>query len=100
MTKEIRERACRALMCSNRLGGSYLKKIYVVGNEISWFLNAAKRVAYGTRYVIETITLEEACQFMMKPLPDHKFIDSNFDQNGAIYPGGRLFCNNPNVYVS
>ena len=70
--------------------GLLLPKLYVVGNEHYWFLNAAKRAAYGTNRRVEVLHIEEAWQIVhnKKWVPAYKeLVDWHFDQTGELYQG-------------
>lgn len=98
MTREQLEKAALALVSSHRLIGSseevrYLPKVFIVNGKCYWFLNAAKRAAFGTNALIHVMTIEQAWQIHLHLHPDtlkKECIEKNFDQTGDTF-GGRLF---------
>lgn len=95
MTNEVRTKMCRMLCNKRELApdGKLMPKVYVVNDRPYWFLNVAKRAAYGTDYPIEVIGIEEAFEWHTglnrSALPKHE-VNWQFDQKGATYDG-RLF---------
>ena len=98
MTREQLEKAALALVSSHRLIGSsdelrYLPKVFIVNGHPYWFLNAAKRAAFGTKHVIRVMTIEQAWRIWLH-LPQSSIkqecIEKNFDQTGDTFQG-RLF---------
>lgn len=94
----MREYAAHKL-CNTRnlLGeGKCLPKIFVVNEHCYWYLNAAKRAAYGTKHPIEMLTINEAFEIVTR-LPatamKHDTVAWEFDQTGEIYTDN-LFCDN------
>ena len=88
------------LMNSKQLTGGdepkLLPKIYVVNGECCLFLNAARRIAYGTSYAIEVVTIEEAWEIhtgLSRDSLSKAEVDWNFDSNGSTFDG-RLYCDN------
>ena len=71
----------------------YLPKVFIVNGKCYWFLNAAKRAAFGTKHVIRVMTIEQAWRIWLH-LPESSIkqecIEKNFDQTGDTF-GGRLF---------
>ena len=98
MTREQLEKAALALVSSHRLISSsdelrYLPKVFIVNGHPYWFLNAAKRAAFGTNAVIHVMTIEQAWHIHLHLHPDtlkNECIEKNFDQTGDTF-GGRLF---------
>ena len=71
----------------------YLPKVFIVNGKCYWFLNAAKRAAFGTNAVIHVMTIEQAWHIHLHLHPDtlkKECIEKNFDQTGDTF-GGRLF---------
>ena len=99
MTKEIKKQMCELLGSKSMLinDGRLLPKIYVVGDRPYWFLNAAKRAAYGTKHPVEVIDIGEAYKVVPKRMVEEANrhgIEYYFDQTGETFRDGRLFCNN------
>ena len=100
MTREQLEKAALALVSSHRLIGSsdelrYLPKVFIVNGHPYWFLNAAKRAAYGTNHVIHVMTIEEAWEIythLNRSTLKQEVVAWDFDQTGFTYDG-RLFDN-------
>ena len=100
MTQQQLEKAARMLMNSKQLTGGdepkFLPKIYVVNGECCLFLNAARRIAYGTTYPIEVMTIEEAWEIHTGLSADSLKKDRvawDFDTTGSTFDG-RLYCDN------
>ena len=104
MTEQQKQHAAEVLVKNSMmlLGSTdedpkYLPKVFVVNGKCYWFLNVARRAAFGTEYPIEVMTIEEAWEIHMH-MPSETLkkecVDSNFDQNGSTYDG-RLFYDNP-----
>ena len=71
----------------------YLPKVFIVNGKCYWFLNAAKRAAFGTNALIHVMTIEQAWHIHLHLHPDtlkKECIEKNFDQTGDTF-GGRLF---------
>ena len=104
MTEQQKQHAAEVLVKNSMmlLGSTdedpkYLPKVFVVNGKCYWFLNVARRAAFGTEYPIEVMTIEEAWEIHMHMPADtlnKECVDSNFDQNGSTYYG-RLFYDNP-----
>lgn len=95
MTDAMKQRAVKALLMSHRLNSDarMLPKVYIVGNSIYWFKNAARRAAYTEHKLIEEMTIEYAYAYAHNGEQiDSRLIASNFDQRGETY-GPFLFCN-------
>ena len=98
MTREQLEKAALALVSSHRLISSsdevrYLPKVFIVNGQCYWFLNAAKRAAFGTNSLITVMTIEQAWQIHTHLHPDtleKERIEKKFDQTGDTF-NGRLF---------
>lgn len=92
MTKEQIKQAADALLRSQGLLGTdmYLPKIFVVNGDIYYFLNAARRAAFGTEHPIEVMTIEEAFQTRYGFVPDKLAVAREFKQEGDTF-AGRLF---------
>ena len=105
MTEQQKQHAAEVLVKNSMmlLGSTaeepkYLPKVFVVNGKCYWFLNAARRAAFGTEHPIEVMTIEEAWQIhlhMSADTLDDKAVDRYFDQTGDAYYDGRLFddCN-------
>ena len=104
MTEQQKQHAAEVLVKNSMmlLGSTeedpkYLPKVFVVNGKCYWFLNVARRAAFGTEHPIEVMTIEEAWEIHMH-MPaetlNKECVDSNFDQNGSTYDG-RLFYDNP-----
>lgn len=101
MTEQQKLHAAEVLLGTKALTGGdepkFLPKIYVVNGECSLFLNAARRLAYGTTYPIEVMTIEEAWD-IVHAKDGQKFdpneVEDNFDSVGSTFDG-KLFCDNP-----
>lgn len=78
----------------NILGGdTYLPKLFVVNGHFYWFLNVAKRAAYGTNYPIEVFTIKDAYHIATQNERvrfNKGIVEKNFDQTGNTFKG-RLF---------
>ena len=95
MTQEQLQHAAKALLGTAGLigEGMYLPKAFIVDGKPYWFLNAARRAAYGTNLPIEVMTIEYAWKYGRRN--DGKELQRNhvawqFDQTGATFEG-RLF---------
>ena len=100
MTKQQLEKAANTLLNTLQLTGGddpkYLPKIFIVNGQCSLFLNAARRLAYGTSYPIEVMTIEEAWEIhtgLGRDTLKKDMVQWEFDQIGDTF-GGRLFCAN------
>ena len=95
MTNEVRLKISKMLMHKRDLlgDGMLVPQVYVVNDHPYWFLNVARRAAYGTRFPIEVISIEAAFE-LVSGLPssslDRKHVDWHFDQKGDTF-NGRLF---------
>lgn len=69
----------------------YLPKVYIVAGKCYWFLNVARRVAFGTEHRIYMLTIEDAWKILgRKSALDRHHIVKDFDQTGDTYDG-RLY---------
>ena len=69
----------------------YLPQIYIVAGKCYWFLNAARRAAFGTNHRIYVLTIEDALKITgRKVRPYRHHIAMDFDQTGNTY-NGRLY---------
>ena len=105
MTEQQKQHAAEVLVKDSMmlLGSTaeepkFLPKVFVVNGKCYWFLNVARRAAFGTEHPIEVMTIEEAWQIhmhMSADTLDDKAVDRYFDQTGDAYYDGRLFddCN-------
>ena len=99
MTQQQLQHAAEVLLNSHWLISPkdelrYLPKVFIVNGKCYWFLNAAKRAAYGTNAVITVMSIEQAWQIHLHLHPDTlktECIEKNFDQTGDTYQG-RLFA--------
>lgn len=96
MTNETKQRISELLLNNSELLGKELlmPKVFVVNDHPYWFLNVARRAAYGTEYPIEVITIEAAYETVHKKpasMMDRSKVEWNFDQTGDTY-GGALFA--------
>lgn len=104
MTEQQKQHAAEVLVKNSMmlLGSTadepkYLPKVFVVNGKCYWFLNAARRAAFGTEHPIEVMTIQEAWQIYTHLPADtlnEKAVDYNFDQTGSTFDG-RLFYDNP-----
>ena len=97
MTREKLEYAAHALLMSMKLTGGddpkYLPKIFIVNGHCYFFLNAARRAAYGTHHPIVVMTIEEAWEIytgLHRDSLKSEKVTWEFDQTGETF-GGRLF---------
>ena len=92
MNKTQQEYIARVLINAVDLLGEdmWLPKIYVVNGRPCWFLNAARRAAYGTNHPIEMMTIEQAYQIHFGrpwPMENRNQVVWGFDQTGETYDG-------------
>ena len=106
MTREKLEYAAHALLMSMKLTGGdepkYLPKIYIVDGHCYFFLNAARRAAYGTHHPIVVMTIEEAWEIHTHLHRDSLKKDHvawEFDQTGETF-NGRLFDDKRSVFAN
>lgn len=104
MTQEQLQHAAQMLVVNSRkmMGGDepkMLPKLFVVNGKCYWFLNAARRAAFGTSLAIEVMTIEEAWEIYTH-MPANTLkkdaVERNFDQTGSTF-NGLLFCDNREV---
>ncbi|MBQ6764328.1 MAG: hypothetical protein IJP45_03970 [Paludibacteraceae bacterium] len=91
MTDKQIQQAAQSLLKTRGLPGEglVLPKAYIVKGKCYWFLNVAKRAAFGAKHpAIYVLTAERAMQ-IAKPVK-RPHIASFFDQTGSTYDG-RLF---------
>ena len=110
MTEQQKQHAAEVLVKNSMilLGSTaeepkYLPKVFVVNGKCYWFLNAARRAAFGTEHPIEVMTIEEAWQIHLHMSADtlkKECVDSNFDQTGDAYYDGRLFDDRNSILTS
>lgn len=106
MTEQQKQHAAEVLVKNSMilLGSTaedpkYLPKVFVVNGKCYWFLNVARRAAFGTEHPIEVMTIEEAWQIHLNMSPDtlnEKSVERNFDQTGSTF-NGHIFCDNYKV---
>ena len=100
MNQQQLEKAARILLNTKQLTGGdepkFLPKIYIVNGECCLFLNAARRIAYGTQYPIEVMTIEEAWEIhtgLTRESLNRNHVAWEFDSTGSTFDG-RLYCDN------
>ena len=105
MTEQQKQHAAEVLIHTKELTGGddpkFLPKVFVVNGKCYWFLNVARRAAFGTEHPIEVMTIKEAWQIYMHMSADtlnEKEVEWNFDQTGSTF-NGQLFCDNHEVMV-
>ena len=106
MTEQQKQHAAEVLVKNSMmlLGSTaeepkYLPKVFVVNGKCYWFLNVARRAAFGTEHPIEVMTIGDAWEIHLHLPADtlkKECVDSNFDQTGSTF-NGQLFCNNREV---
>ena len=110
MTEQQKQHAAEVLVKNSMmlLGSTeeepkYLPKVFVVNGKCYWFLNVARRAAFGTEHPIEVMTIEEAWPIYTHLPADtlkKECVDSNFDQTGDTYYDGRLFDSRDSILTS
>ena len=94
--------AAERLLASPGLVGEdmYLPKVYIVAGKCYWFLNVARRAAFGTAHRIYVLTIEDAWKILgRRTALDRHHIAKEFDQTGETYDGklydraGSIFAN-------
>lgn len=97
MTEDQLQYAAKTLLKSKNLSltedHKYLPKIFVVNGKCYWFLNVARRAAYGSPYPIEVLTIVRAwniCNHSMANF-DRNNVLWDFDTTGSTYNNGLLF---------
>ena len=81
----------------------YLPKVFVVNGKCYWFLNVARRAAFGTEHPIEVMTIGDAWEIHLHLPADtlkKECVDSNFDQTGDAFYDGRLFDDRNSILTS
>lgn len=106
MTEQQKQHAAEVLVKNSMmlLGSTaeepkYLSKVFVVNGKCYWFLNVARRAAFGTEHPIEVMTIKDAWEIHLHMPADtlkKECVDSNFDQTGSTF-NGLLFCDNREV---
>ena len=103
MTEQQKQHAAEVLIHSKELLGGddpkFLPKVFVVNGKCYWFLNVARRAAFGTEHPIEVMTIGDAWEIHLHLPADtlkKECVDSNFDQTGSTF-NGLLFCDNMHV---
>lgn len=103
MTEQQKQHAAEVLINSKELLGGddpkFLPKVFVVNGKCYWFLNVARRAAFGTEHPIEVMTIEEAWEIHLHMPADtlkKECVDRDFDQAGSTF-NGQLFCDNHKV---
>lgn len=106
MTEQQKQHAAEVLVKNSMmlLGSTaeepkFLPKVFVVNGKCYWFLNVARRAAFGTEHPIEVMTIREAWEIYMHMSADtlnEKEVEWNFDQTGSTF-SGLLFCDNCEV---
>lgn len=110
MTEQQKQHAAEVLVKNSMmlLGSTaeepkYLPKVFVVNGKCYWFLNVARRAAFGTEHPIEVMTIGDAWEIHLHMPADtlkKECVDSNFDQTGEAYYDGRLFDDRNSVMTS
>ena len=97
MKQEVLKHAADLLLMSKRLTGGdepkFLPKIFIVNGHCYYYLNAARRAAYGTNYPIVVMTIEEAWEIstlLHRDSLKQNAVAWEFDQTGETFDG-RLF---------
>ena len=97
MKQEQLKHAADILLTSQCLIGGeepkFLPKIFIVNGHCYYFLNAARRAAYGTNYPIVVMTIEDAWKIgarLHRGSLKQDNVAWEFDQTGETF-GGRLF---------
>lgn len=106
MTEQQKQHAAEVLVKNSMmlLGSTaeepkFLPKVFVVNGKCYWFLNVARRAAFGTEHPIEVMTIGDAWEIHLHLPADtlkKECVDSNFDQTGSTF-NGQLFCDNREV---
>lgn len=106
MTEQQKQHAAEVLVKNSMmlLGSTaeepkYLPKVFVVNGKCYWFLNVARRAAFGTEHPIEVMTIGDAWEIHLHMSADtlnEKAVEWNFDQTGSTF-SGLLFCDNREV---
>ena len=106
MNQQKLEHAAEVLLHSKSLTGGdepkYLPKIFIVAGKQYWFLNAARRAAYGTKHIIHVMTIEDAWEIYTHLHRDSLKKDHvawEFDQTGETF-NGRLFDERGSVFAN
>ena len=105
MTQEQLQHAADVLLHSKLLTGGetprFLPKIFIVNGHPYYYLNVARRAAYGTNYPIVVMTIEEAWEIgtcLHRDSLKKDAVEWNFDQTGSTYEG-RLFDTRKSIYA-
>lgn len=101
MTENVKHRAAKFLMTADNLIGDkkYLPMVFIVGEHIYIFLNAARREAYCSNLPIERMTIEEAAYIhtgVQLSYDIERAISRDFDNHGQLF-GSCLFYDNDKV---
>ena len=107
MTQEQLKHAAEVLINSHNLISPkdevrYLPKVYVVDGHPYWFLNAARRAAFGTKHPIEVVTIEEAWEIHLnlgRSSLRRDRVDWGFDQTGDTF-NGKLYDSKESEYAN
>ena len=107
MTEQQKQHAAEVLVKNSMmlLGSTaeepkFLPKVFVVNGKCYWFLNVARRAAFGTEHPIEVMTIGDAWEIHLHLPADtlkKECVDSNFDQTGSTFDGC-LFRDDKNIY--
>lgn len=110
MTEQQKQHAAEVLVKNSMmlLGSTaeepkFLPKVFVVNGKCYWFLNVARRAAFGTEHPIEVMTIGDAWEIHLHLPADtlkKECVDSNFDQTGDTYYDGRLFDDRNSILTS
>lgn len=80
--------------------GIYLPKVYIVAGKCYWFLNVARRAAFGTSHRIYVLTIEEAWKIAGRKYElDRHHIAKKFDQTGETY-NGKLYDQEGSIFAN
>lgn len=103
MDSYMLELACNKLVYRNGLNGNIRYPfVFVAGDRLYWYLNVARRAVFGTIHQIEMVDIRYAYRTILGREMTEKeasAVSWNCKQEGELFEGGRLFCDNPNIYV-
>ena len=103
MNSKMLGQACHKLVYRNGLNDNIRYPfVYVAGDRLYWYLNHARRAVYGTKHQIEMVDIRYAYRTILGREMTEKeaaAVSWEWNQQGELFEGGRLFCDNPNVYV-
>lgn len=103
MNSYMLELACNKLVYRNGLNGNIRYPfVFVAGDRLYWYLNVARRAVFGTRQQIEMVDIRYAYRTILGREMTGKeaaAVSWECKQQGELFEGGRLFCDNQNVYI-